>query len=1122
MSRLAVYLLGVPRFELDGEAVHIGRRKAMALLAYLAVTGTAHSREALATLLWPESTPSRGRASLRRVLVTLRQALGEGWLDVQPEILALVHPSTGSRRSPVADSESTLWLDVFEFQERVAACQTHNHPQEQVCADCIPDLTAAVELYRDDFLAGFTLPDSPTFDEWQFFLSEGLREQLASVLKRLAHWHAERGAFESAIPQARRWLALDPLHEAAHRQLMMLYARAGQHSAALRQYALCQKALVEELGVSPSEETTALYEMIRSGQFGPPQPSSVTTLLEELPSHNLPALPSLFIGRAQELADLLGLICEPTVRLVTVVGSGGMGKTRLALQAATDALGGFPEGVWLVELARVISSDAVPLAVATALGAQPQPNRDLTDTIVDSLQTRELLLLLDNCEHVLEAVAPLVDQLLTNCPQLTVLVTSREALRVAGEQMFEVPPMVVPAADEAADWLLESDAVQLFVARARAVRPSFALTKGNARFVVDICQRLDGMPLAIELAAARSRVLTPREIAARLDDRFQLLTGGVRTAPERQQTLHNTVAWSYELLDPPERALFDRLSVFRGGFTLEAAEGVCVGDSEASDDVLEQLVSLVDKSLVIAEKTEEGTMRYRLLETLRQYGAQQLQARGETETLQLQHACHFLNWVEQLEPFLDAWENWANLFRQIDPETDNLVAAMRRSLDHQQSEIALRTGSALKWWLATRTQFGQYVAWLKHALKDCDGIAPCFRAKALHAINLYSFQYDHYDEASAELAEEELAAAEQAGDPDLVALALVNMGRIAQAFGETERAQAFFQRSLDIARAIASRPRIVHATAHLAMLKEPSEALVLLHTLLPQTPHSWRTFLLLRLADRNMRAGTLSEAERYFREAYACTVELGSTSLQADNLAKQGAVAILRGDYDRAEQLLERSGLLARRCGSMMWLVSVVRLTGEMAWCRGDVDTAERRLTEALDLARRHAGPTAVGIVRCWMAYAACASGEFDRAEALCEVSLQGFLDGDVYGTGFVALTLARVAFFRGAPRRAVELFKASLHDLQLARDWLDIVRALEGLAWALVAVGNYERAAVLLAFLDAHRQRSGLVLPPVDQPHHERARAEALGGLAEEAVAAAWAAGVALTLDEAVELALG
>jgi predicted ATPase len=583
-------------------------------------------------------------------------------------------------------------------------------------------------------------------------------------------------------------------------------------------------------------------------------------LLEPLPSHNLPAPPNPFIGRAQQLADLLALISDPAVRLVTVVGPGGIGKTRLALQAGTEALDRFPEGVWLADLARVISPDAVPLVVASALGAQPQPNRDLTDTLVDSLQTRELLLLLDNCEHVLGVAAPLAGQLLSRCAGLTLLATSREALRVPGEQLFQALPMKLPALGDALDRLLAIEAVQLFLARAQAVRPRFALTEENARSIIDICLRLDGIPLAIELAAVRTRALAPQEIAARLDDRFRLLTAGGRTVPQRQQTLHNTVAWSYELLDCPERAFFDRLAVFRSGFTLKAAERVCAGDGVESDDVLDLLASLVDKSLVIAEQTNGGTTRYRLLETLRQFGAQQLSARNKAETLQLRHARYFMDWVEELEPLLDAWEDWAQVYKQLDPESDNLAAVMRWSLGHDQAEIALRIGGALKWWLVACPQFNQYVAWLRRALHDSPDVAPCLRAKALHAVNLYGWEYVLFDEASARLAEEELAAAEQAQEPDLVAQALVSMGRIAMFTGPQAHARALFQQSLDIGREMGSRPRIVHALAHIAQLEEQYQALDMLHALLPETPRSWRCFVYNRLAEANLQAGNLSEA----------------------------------------------------------------------------------------------------------------------------------------------------------------------------------------------------------------------------------------------------------------------
>jgi DNA-binding SARP family transcriptional activator len=339
MSRLALYLLGPPRIELDGEPIYIGRTKAVALLAYLAVTGTPHSREALATLLWPESTPSRARASLRRVLVTLRNALGEDWLDIQPDSVGI-------------QLDAGLKLDVATFRDWLAACQAHDHPPEQVCPDCVPLLAAAVELYQDDFLAGFTLPDSLAFDEWQFFQAEGLRDELVGALERLPRWHSDQREHESAIAYARRWLELDPLHEPAHRQLMGLYSQAGRRNAALRQYRACVRVLEEELGVPPSAETTTLYEQIRRQRAGV-APAAVPELT---PATRVPAFLTeeeeravdrpIFVARERELARLDGYLDRAVAgqgQVVFVTGGPGRGKTALMREFAWRAMETHPE-----------------------------------------------------------------------------------------------------------------------------------------------------------------------------------------------------------------------------------------------------------------------------------------------------------------------------------------------------------------------------------------------------------------------------------------------------------------------------------------------------------------------------------------------------------------------------------------------------------------------------------------------------------------------------------------------------------------------------------------------------------------------------------------------------------
>jgi DNA-binding SARP family transcriptional activator len=393
MSRLALYLLGPSRIELDGEEVHIGRRKALALLAYLAVAGQRHQRDSLATLLWSELDQRSARADLRRILSFLNRKLGRGWLTADRETAAL-------------DPDANLWLDVHQFRQLLAACDAHGHPATEVCSECVPPLEEAVRLYRDDFMAGFTLPDSLTFDEWQFFQTQGLRDGLAGVLQHLVRWHGDQGEYEAAIAYARRWLALDSLHEPTHRYLMALYAHSGQQSAALRQYHMCQQTLAEELGLSPAPETTALFERIHAGEVV----GRVQHVTTRVP-HNLPPQPTPFIGRESELADLEELIAKPSVRLITIIGAGGMGKTRLALAAAERFLDEkgpgqlFPNGVAFVDLTPLSAVDHVVPALAEALkfrfNSGAGETRTPREQILDYLRAKRTLLIMDNFEHLL-------------------------------------------------------------------------------------------------------------------------------------------------------------------------------------------------------------------------------------------------------------------------------------------------------------------------------------------------------------------------------------------------------------------------------------------------------------------------------------------------------------------------------------------------------------------------------------------------------------------------------------------------------------------------------------------------------------------------------------------------
>lgn len=437
-------------------------------------------------------------------------------------------------------------------------------------------------------------------------------------------------------------------------------------------------------GKAPPEDSGQLIDFPREHGSRPP------------PKNNLPLQLTSFVGREREIAELRGVLADST-RLLTLTGAGGSGKTRLALVLATEMVDCFEDGVWWVELAPLSEPDLVPQAVASAVGVREAPGRPANEVLRAHLETNDLLLVLDNCEHLIDACAALADALLRTCPGLKILATSREPLGIAGETIWLVPPLSLPEVWDLSpvERLVRYEAISLFVERAKAVAPTFELTQHNAPYVARVCQRLDGIPLAIELAAARTRVLSAAQISSRLDESLRLLGTKSRKADSRQQTLRATIGWSHGLLSGQEQTLFRRLSVFSGGFTLEAVEAVCDEDGIEQEDVLDLLSRLVDKSLVlVAEQDDEA--RYRLLETVGQYGREKLDESGEEPSLRRRHAYFFLKLAERVEPKINSKDRGPWLGRS-DAEHDNLRAALAWSREEVDSEVGLRLAGALQY-----------------------------------------------------------------------------------------------------------------------------------------------------------------------------------------------------------------------------------------------------------------------------------------------------------------------------------------------------------------------------------------------------------------------------------------
>ncbi|HEX5166798.1 MAG TPA: BTAD domain-containing putative transcriptional regulator, partial [Thermomicrobiales bacterium] len=638
-------------------------RKAGQLVKLLALAPQRrmHREQALDTL-WPHLDPTAAGNNLRVTLHFARKLLdpepeaGSGALQVVGELLVLF-------------PGREVVVDVDRFEELARTALRSDDPVAY---------TAALDLY-----GGELLPED-RFEEWAIERRTALQSLQLTLQRNLARLYEARGETDHAIETLRAALAIDPVAEALHLALMRLYTKAGRRAQALRQYQRLRETLQRELDIEPDPETTRLYEAILTGtatDFLQPiggvlretaagHDSVVRRTAPQEPRTNLPAQLTSFVGREHEL-DRLSQALD-TARLVTLTGPGGAGKTRLAIEVAGPLLEAYAGGIWLVDLTSLSDAALVPRTVAVALGVQEAEGRQPIDTLADALGGKRLLLVLDNCEHVIAAAAELADQLLRRCPQLRMLATSREALRVPGEVVWPVPALAVPDAEHLPpiEVLARVEAVQLFVERARLSAPDLRISTTNAVAIAAICERLDGLPLAIELAAARVNSLPVGQLAARIDQALPLLTGGSRPGPARHRSLQATISWSYDLLSPPEQRLLARLAVFAGSFSIEAAEAICSDQQVPAGRVLDLLFQLVDKSLVVVDE-HDGEVRYRLLETIRQFARELLERSDERDTAQRAFRDWYRALVERAEPELLGPGNvpW---MRRIWSEIDNI------------------------------------------------------------------------------------------------------------------------------------------------------------------------------------------------------------------------------------------------------------------------------------------------------------------------------------------------------------------------------------------------------------------------------------------------------------------
>lgn len=868
-ATIELRLLGTPELLVGGRPVAVERRKALALLAYLAVEPGEHPRDALAALLAPDDPPASARAGLRRALVALGPA--------RP-LVQTAGDRLGLRR------DQPLALDVEAFREGLAA---DDSPAG------LDRLRAAVALYRGDFLAGFALPGSAAFEEWQFFQAERLRWELARALERLSAPAAAALDLDAAIEAGRRRVALDPLDEPAHRRLMELYAEAGQHAAALRQYRLLAEALERELGAGPEPASVELYEQLRLGDRaaqGGSRWSSAPPRLSAAPEAaaiETPALP--FLGREEELARIAAALADPACRILTLVGPGGMGKTRLAVQAARANQAPFPDGVHHVSLVGVGSVDRLLTAVGVALGLSGQGAP--LERLVAALRDRRALLLLDNADQILDGALTL-HALIQGTQQLKLLVTSRERLKLQEEWVVDLGGLEVP---EAADspGAAERSAVQLFVQRARQVRSDFALAPGDLADVVAICRLVEGMPLAIELAAAWVRVLTPAEIARELEQSMALLTTELKDVPERHRSVEGVFAQAWERLTPPEREALARLSVFEDGFTRLAAAEVA-GASTLT------LAGLADKALVRRDRSG----RYAIHELLRQFAARRLAADPAAEGAAMQgFGEHYMRLLEARNADLQG-AHQRQALAELEVEYDNLWKAWVWSVEAGRLDDLAR---AIDGMYRVHELRGWYT----------DGIQALeLLADRLGALYCWVGQFA----TAGRILEEALPVLRARGAALDAAFALTGMGIVATERDDDARARALLDEGLAAYKALGNSAGVAWA--------------------------------LDALGDLAGATGDYQRAKELLNESSTIFSALGDQVSAAWSLSSLGRVLRLVGEHAAARQLLAESLAIFEQLGDLHGAATANADLGELAFVERDLAAARAYWTVALRQAR--------------------------------------------------------------------------------------------------------------------------------------------------------------------------
>lgn len=907
---LRAHLLGSVRLSVGDRSVPDSvwsRRAARSLLLLLLVTpGHRLPRDRVLELLWPNASPDSADQSLRTAVHLLHRVLQPALRSGRDSVYLVVSADVLELRPEF------VRLDADAFEDQLAMARAAAAPERRRL------LRQALTLYE-----GHLLEDEP-YVEWAAAPRERLRHLRRRAVLDLALLDAKHGEPASSVTELERLLHEDETDEPVLRALMQALAGAKRRDDAVRLYRQVTAALRDDLGVEPEQETRDLLQDIRSAASAASTPPAAMIQIRSPAS--VPAPPTPIIGRVREAERLQDLLLDRDIRLVTVTGTGGVGKTRLAQEVARQLGEDFADGVCFVGLAAVHDPLLVLPTIARALGLAESVRYPAEEVVSAALQGREMLLVLDNMEQVLDA-APHIAVLLERCDDLTILATSREPLRLRAEHEIPLLPLSVPEESRTSQpWIVARyDAVELFLRRAEAVREDFSLTDENSAVLVALCKQLDGLPLAIELAAAQIRTMSLDHLLGGLKDRFDLLAGGYRDLPPRQQSLKNTIAWSYDLQPPPRQTLFRALSVFSGGFSPDAVEevlqhmekgrGIAAPHPNARPSRFpHDIQALMESSLVIKTEGEESP-RFSMMESIREYGLRELSVNGETEAARRAHAVWCLGLAERAAPNLKE-ASQAKWLDQLEVELDNIRAALAWSLEQPQAELALSVASTLRrFWLA-RGYLVEGRDWLERSLAMPGSGDPAIRVQGIFAAGELAFFLEDASRAMA-LAEEGLAICRSLEDASGAADALLGLGHLTRVAGDLRGAEIYLREGIALAQSVKNDNL-------LSMLQEA-------------------------LAHVAMEYGNLDLAEALFTDSLELDRLSGHVRGEASSLSGLAGVLSRRGEIERAMEIAEEALGLSRDLRDPFATATVLLKMGALLVTQGDLDRAEALFREGLE-----------------------------------------------------------------------------------------------------------------------------------------------------------------------------